>query len=330
MAINANGNNPISVTATDPAGNISAEATQTLVVDTTPPPPEPEPTPEPSCPFTPFQPDTDGDGMPDAVERILGFNLRLKDNDVFGNDMLFVRQLYRDLLWREGDAEGIAYWTGEVGSQSMTRAQVVDFFFNTEEFQASVGTLTRIYEGALGRTPDVCGLDYWMARAAEGQDPAIAAEVILRSEEFIQQYGVLDDTALMGTLYQNMFGRSPTAEEQNAWSTALATGTMPGQVLVDLANSIEYRSLSAKTVMLDLFYVGLLNRAPDADGYAYWQERIAGENTPLTYLDVFFSSSEYHDRFLPAAHAEAQTAAATQAPLILLGQSLDGLDGLLS
>ncbi|WPL19534.1 hypothetical protein Thiowin_04665 [Thiorhodovibrio winogradskyi] len=69
--------------------------------------------------------------------------------------------------------------------------------------------------------------------------------------------------------------------------------------LLELANSAEYQAISAEAVMLDLFYVGLLNRAPGAEGYAYWQEELADADTPLTYFDVFLSSQEYQDRFLP-------------------------------
>ncbi|WP_186342993.1 DUF4214 domain-containing protein [Allochromatium palmeri] len=232
-----------------------------------------------------------------------------------------MRQLYRDLLWHEGDDEGIAYWTEALGNASMSRDQLVEFFINTEEFQGGVGTLTRLYEGALGRAPDVCGLDYWMAQHADGLNLAISAQVILESDEFAQRQGDLSDDALIDTLTQSMLGREATPDERGQWEQALANGTSTGSLLLTLANSEDYRAQSAETVSLDLFYLGLLNREPDAAGRAYWQEEIADADTPFTFIGSFFMSTEYHDRFLPPTESAALE-------LTGLAPNLDGLSGL--
>jgi hypothetical protein len=41
--------------------------------------------------------DTDNDGRPDGAEFVEGFDVDVKDNDVIGNDILFVRQVLRDI-----------------------------------------------------------------------------------------------------------------------------------------------------------------------------------------------------------------------------------------
>ena len=46
-------------------------------------------------------PDADGDGIPDSIEIAEGRNPAVKDNDIFADASLFVRQQYRDMLRRE-------------------------------------------------------------------------------------------------------------------------------------------------------------------------------------------------------------------------------------
>ena len=47
--------------------------------------------------------DTDRDQFPDALEAANGLTVGGKDNDVFGSAKLFVMQVYRDILYREGE-----------------------------------------------------------------------------------------------------------------------------------------------------------------------------------------------------------------------------------
>jgi hypothetical protein len=53
-------------------------------------------------------------------------------------DVDFVRQLYRNVLHREGEAGGIAYWTGVLQGGLVTRAQVLAAFSESPEGRAAV------------------------------------------------------------------------------------------------------------------------------------------------------------------------------------------------
>jgi hypothetical protein len=79
--------------------------------------------------------DTDGDGVPDALEAPDGLDPNVKDNDIFGNAQLFVRQQYRDIFQREGDAGGVAFWTGNIGAGTTTREQLISTFLRSAEFR---------------------------------------------------------------------------------------------------------------------------------------------------------------------------------------------------
>lgn len=68
-------------------------------------------------------------------------------------------QQYRDFLGREGESSGIAYWTNQIASGQQTRAQAIDNFFNSPEFQA-VTPVARLYFAYFLRIPDYGGLIY--------------------------------------------------------------------------------------------------------------------------------------------------------------------------
>jgi hypothetical protein len=94
--------------------------------------------------------DSDGDGAPDAIELIEGTNPAVKDNDVFGNTRLFVRQAYRDFVGREGELEGINFWVAEIDAGRVTKAQLILRFLQSAEFQSAVAPVVRLYFAALG------------------------------------------------------------------------------------------------------------------------------------------------------------------------------------
>ena len=68
--------------------------------------------------------DSDNDQFPDSLEAANGLTVGTKDNDVFTSSKYFAMQLYRDFLFREAEAGGLAYWQGKIDSGQMTRASV--------------------------------------------------------------------------------------------------------------------------------------------------------------------------------------------------------------
>src|SRR5262245_1992758 len=87
------------------------------------------------------QPDSDCDGIPNAIELGEGRNPTVKDNDIFNIPRLFVMQQYRDLFDREGLPSDITSWTEQITSGSTNRAGLIDNFIRTTEFQNSMGAV---------------------------------------------------------------------------------------------------------------------------------------------------------------------------------------------
>jgi hypothetical protein len=76
----------------------------------------------------------------------------------------YVAQLYRDVLGREGDAAGLAHWTGLLGSGGTTRGQILIGFSESQEAVHLLAPTLRTflhYFAFLNTAPAQPDLDYW-------------------------------------------------------------------------------------------------------------------------------------------------------------------------
>ena len=105
----------------------------------------------------------------------------------------FVRDMYRAVLGRDADREGIASFLGNSG-RPFNPAAVVGALLDSEEFQRRnfrrhAPELARtFYQGILGREPDKEGLEAYTAKLAQKENVAEALESLLASEEFRRRY----------------------------------------------------------------------------------------------------------------------------------------------
>ena len=248
--------------------------------------------------------DTDGDGIPDVVEITEGTNPLVKDNDIYANTpkgrRLFVMQQYRDFLGREGDAAGIQNWVNALTASSRTRAQVIESFFNSQEFSITVAPVVRLYFAAFLRIPDYAGLTNWVNAYRAGMPLAAIAQAFATSAEFLLTYGNLNNTQYVTLLYNNVLGRAPDAAGLANWVNALNNGTLTrGQVLLGFSESAEYIQTSGNKVFVVMMYVGMLRRAPEQAGFDNWVAFLNAGNSRLTLIQGFLDAPEYHNRFLP-------------------------------
>lgn len=75
----------------------------------------------------------------------------------------FVNQQYIDFLNRTGESSGVQYWTTQLGNGTATRAEVIDNFFRSDEFQQKIAPIVRLYFAYFNRIPDYDGLQYWIS-----------------------------------------------------------------------------------------------------------------------------------------------------------------------
>lgn len=241
--------------------------------------------------------DSDGDGVPDVLEGGQGLVVGLRDNDVPGSDGLFIRQLYRDLLGREADPDGLAFWRGALEGGRIERADMVRTMLDASEVENGAGALLRLFLGAFGRPVDDPALAYWLDEWKAGVGLTDIAGRFVQSDAFQQRYGAADDAAFVASLYQNVLGRSADAQGAAFWQAQLSAGASRGEVLLGFTDSSPFHEQSAAEVDLALGYLALLARTPDKAGLQYWSQT----PDPESLIRGALGSEEYLDRFAPEA-----------------------------
>jgi hypothetical protein len=245
--------------------------------------------------------DDDGDGLPNELELSFGRNPVVKDNDVFGSPVLFAMQQYRDFLGRDGDATGIGGWTSALVAGTYSRADVINAFFNSSEFNGFVAPVVRLYYATFLRVPDYAGLTYNAGLVRSGTVTlAQLADFFTASPEFQSLYGSLDNAQFVTLLYNNVLGRAPDAAGLSGWVALLNGGYTRGQVLLGFSDSSEYQARKFNEVYVTMMYVGMLRRSPEPAGYNGWLAYLNSPgNSPLSMINGFYLSGEYRGRFLP-------------------------------
>jgi hypothetical protein len=244
--------------------------------------------------------DSDSDGIPDCLEAGSGRVNGAKDNDIFGNGLLFVAQQYRDFLAREADADGLNYWTGAVNSGATPRAQLAASYLESNEFQGTIAPVARLYFAYFQRVPDYAGLQYWIGRYKGGMSLNAISQQFAASAEFVSKYGALNNAQFVTLVYQNVLGRQPDASGLAFWTGQLDSAAIDrGSMMTQFSESAEYRGLIDHEVYVTMAYMGMLRRAPDSGGFTYWVGYMDSGNSGTALVASFVGSAEYHNRFLP-------------------------------
>jgi hypothetical protein len=244
--------------------------------------------------------DCDGDWRSNGLEQAEGTDPLVKDNDVFANARFFAMQQYRDFLGREGDSGGINFWTDRINTAANTRAQVVESFFNSAEFQQTVAPVVRLYFAYFLRIPDYVGLQYWINYYKAGHSFDEISQAFAGSPEFANTYGSLSNGSFVFLVYRNVLGRNPDSAGFAYWTNQLDTGARTrGQVMLVFSESAEYKSVSINMVYVTMMYVGMLRRAPDQGGFDFWVGYLNNGNSGLALIGGFLAAPEYRARFLP-------------------------------
>jgi len=210
----------------------------------------------------------------------------------------FVKQLYWDLLNRDGDAGGVLYWVNQIDTGKVTKGQATDSFHSSPEFQHHVPAVTRLYLAYFHRSPDFDGLMYWATHHAQGMSLEEISQNFAVSQEFLSTYGNLDNAQFVELVYQNVLGRNSDPEGLNFWTNQLDTGNLSrGQVMVGFSESLEYQTHSQTEVFVSTAFITLLRRAPSQAEYDYWVINLNAGNPRLGLIDNLLNSSEYAARF---------------------------------
>jgi uncharacterized repeat protein (TIGR01451 family) len=128
-----------------------------------------------------------------------------------GTPQTFVHNLYRELLGREPDSAGQAYWLSILGSNASNaavRANVIRGFLYSAEFETHF--VTSLYQDFLGRAPDAAGLHFYVGILSQKHDLVEVIKFIAGSQEYFTHAGGTA-SGFMTALYRDLLGRATDA-----------------------------------------------------------------------------------------------------------------------
>ncbi|HWB12355.1 MAG TPA: DUF4214 domain-containing protein [Pirellulales bacterium] len=168
-----------------------------------------------------------GSGAPPPVPTNIGYLAGAAGD---GTMQTFVQNLYRELLGREPEPQGDAFWIGVLSPQNnaVTRAEVIQGFLNSPEYKSHF--ITSLYEIFLGRAPDASGMAFWTAKmgnpgtpgghAGSADEKSILAAFLGSDELFVKSGGT--SQGWINTMYEDLLGRAADPTGLNFWTNDLA------------------------------------------------------------------------------------------------------------
>lgn|GEM_PF-5989462 len=160
----------------------------------------------------------------------------------------FVTLVYKNVLDRSPDQEGLNFWVSELDS-NLSRGALMTSFSESVEFikltkttpprYQFAGEIERLYLGFFQRKPNPTDLDYWLIERERGISVIEVAEVFSKSYEFKKTYGFASNSEFVALVYKNVLGRSPDVTGQIYWTSLLGSGLSRGSLMVKFTESSE-------------------------------------------------------------------------------------------
>ncbi len=245
--------------------------------------------------------DTDNDGRPDLIETSEGFDLNIKDNNIFTENNTFIKQVSRELLNREISDTGLQSWSNLLDTSILNKGQVVKAFFDSNEFQQGAGTIYGLYHGLFNRSAGHGGINAWLDLYHDGASLNSIAESFYNAPESNNRFSGLDNESFIQSLYTRIFNGNTIAQDELIfWKNNLDNGGGRGNIAVSFVQSEQFQLDNQARVMTDTLFLQWLDRDPGAEGYQYWVQSLSNPQSPqyTQQLDSFFTHDEVEVRFI--------------------------------
>jgi hypothetical protein len=196
----------------------------------------------------------------------------------------YVTTAYLDLLGRPPTPSRLAHWSSYL-DQGHSRATFIGALTGSPDHVAHV--ITRLYQTILGRSPSASRLAHWRQLVTTGKmTTAEVATTFYASSEYLTHGGGGSTSSWVTSLYQRLLFRTPPASSVAYWSARAAT-LGRARVATEL-----YQSGEARRDRVNISYLDLLHRLPDARARAAWASTILhrGDDALLRHLT---ESDEY-------------------------------------
>ncbi|MFC2992529.1 ExeM/NucH family extracellular endonuclease [Halomonas tibetensis] len=223
--------------------------------------------------------------------------------------------LYRDLLLREPDAPGLAYWQGELESSRQTLSNIADAFLQSAEFNNEVQPILALYEEVLLRSADLEGLRYWVAELRAGISLQDIRAAMQDSDEAINQVTPLSDEAWLAGTYASLLNREPDDGGKAYWLEQLSADLSRSQVAAIIGQSEEAEE-QAQSRSIDALLDA--NLPSEQALNAYLEELMSGSDSAPNDNPELGLGERYH-----VGASDASAAIAIGERLMLVGDDED-------
>lgn len=216
----------------------------------------------------------------------------------------YVARLYQDLLGRQVDSGGLAYWSGLL-DRGFPRAQFAQVLLSSPEFLER--TVRGLYRHHLQREADDAGLRALVAYLQRGGTIEQAASLLIASGEYAQKRGGGTVDGFIDALYIDVLHRSADAGGR-AWLTSmLNAGVTRDKVAMILMSSDEFRTHlidnpngdlgpERQTGLIHGYYQYFLRRNADPAGLSALLGLFRRGATQQQVMVIFAASDEYYNR----------------------------------
>lgn len=167
----------------------------------------------------------------------------------------YVQTLYRAILGREADPNGLADWVNRIDTGAATREEVYQGFLGSQEFTgiadqiddiqntAAHAFVERLYSFVLGREGDPAGVEHWVDQLASGNmSLRDVAYGFIFSPEYVNSNTSNGDYVTM--LYNTILGRQPDSAGHANWTAQLDNGASRVAVFDGFVQSPEFAGLA--------------------------------------------------------------------------------------
>jgi len=216
----------------------------------------------------------------------------------FATSKALVAQQYLDFMGRIGEQEGVDYWADLLERKVLDIQSVIVHFLASPEFGEAVAPAARIGQACTGAPVSFSATVQWAA-LVRAKTPLIdIVRMAVALPAFTTRYGALDNPAFVDKAHRDVLGRAPAAAWAAGWTAKLADGSATrADVMLDLSEGPENQMRAKGPVDVNMTYVGMLRREPEAEGFQYWVQKVREGNSVGDLARLFFQSDEYKKRF---------------------------------
>lgn len=228
----------------------------------------------------------------------------------------FVERMYNIVLGREAEADGLEYWAYDLANYQVDGAGLARGFVLSPEFMnkdiSDEEFVEILYLTFMDREGEADGISYWTKQLEDGITRVMVLVGFVNSPEFsdiCDRYDIArgtmqgDGTVLYNKgvrdfverMYVKALERDGETQGIEYWTNCLLLGQVtPEQVAKDYFHSPEYLDKNTTDEKyVEALYQTFMDREAEAEGKAYWIEKLENSVSRDTVLEGFSNSPEF-------------------------------------